>query len=189
MSNDGTAERIDGIVLEWHATKGIGRIEDDTTGDVFFVHWTGLCPVRNPPVPGWKPVLQTGESVQFTPSTNPQRGPHHGKRTAIEITGAFGRPLMCDWVGIPRCSYRGDPRTVPDDAYDPSNVRTGPAVGTRDRGRGRDRGDRKRGRDRDRDRGAARRIVHDGSGSTGRGSTGHGDDGDDGDDAWSSDDQ
>lgn len=116
--------RIEGIVREWHATKGRGRIEDDMTGEQYFVHWEDLCPVRNPPRIGWKPTLQTGESVQFTPGTNPAHGPHYGKPKAFEVTGAFSRPLMCDWITIPRCSFRGDPRGDHNDAYDSNLVIT-----------------------------------------------------------------
>lgn len=125
-SDDGSQvpDRIEGIVREWHATKGRGRIEDDMTGDQYFVHWEDLCPMRNPPRIGWKPTLQTGESVQFTPGTNQDTGPHYGKPKAFEVTGAFNRCLMCDWITIPRCTFRGDPRGEHNDAYDPSLVRT-----------------------------------------------------------------
>lgn len=116
--------RLEGIVKQWHATEGRGQIEDDMTGDLYFCHWEELCPKRNPPRIGWKPTLQTGESVQFTPGTNPQPGPHFGKPMATNVTGAFSRPLLCDWIRIPYCEYRGDPRECDNDDYDPSLVRT-----------------------------------------------------------------
>jgi cold shock CspA family protein len=108
---------IEGIVLRWHATKGIGEVEDDQTGERYFAHWHDLCP-RVPPVRRfWKPTLQTGESVRFQPGTNDTQGPNFGKRIARNITGPFGRPILSDWITIPRCKYRGDPR----DGYDYSD--------------------------------------------------------------------
>jgi cold shock CspA family protein len=112
--NNNTSNRIHGVVLRWHATKGFGTIHDDYNDERYFVHWTALRPFREMPVKNWMPVLQTGESVEFVPGTNDQQGVHFGKPQAFEVTGAFGRPLMCDWITIPSCKYRGDPRQSPN---------------------------------------------------------------------------
>ena len=89
---------------KWYdSTKKYGFIRPLGGGDDIFVHRTDL----NPTLCREEPFLVTGEYVQF--ELGPATG-RYPKAKAVNVTGLWGGPLMCDHGRVRFQSYfRGDP--------------------------------------------------------------------------------
>ena len=96
MSTAADSNYVHGRVKWFNDVSGYGFITpigetDDRENDVF-VHITDLKPKHNT----IKPCLYTGEYVQYAVASNGQSRPGATREKAVEVTGAWGGPLLCD---------------------------------------------------------------------------------------------
>lgn len=95
------------------------------TGENFFVHNTELRPTLPPLGPAWmKPVLYTGEYVEFSVSVNPA----NGRPCAVEVTGLNGDTLLMDHGIMVYQEYRSGRGLERDAGFAAAGPAAGPAV-------------------------------------------------------------
>lgn len=84
-----TAARV-GWTRYFDAQRGYGFLKDVESGEEVFVHYSSLQSQRR--ARRW---LYKGEYVCYSPLTDQQ-----GRRSAMEVTGVAGGPLMCEAPGM-----------------------------------------------------------------------------------------
>lgn len=97
------ATRRIGQCTSWHAQNGWGFVRCLDTDDIFFCHCTDLRPTLPPLGKSWyKPVLYTGEYVEFDAGINSRSG----KPACFEVTGMRGGSLIMDHGILKYLEYR-----------------------------------------------------------------------------------